>query len=136
MSIKCISDFWNRWRPLRFLIVGAWNTVFSYSVFALLYHWFGGGWRDVPVQVVAAVVGISNAYVCHRMLTFHSHGTWWREYVRFWIVYGGQTLLQMAMFLVFSTWLGFNGYVVQLVLVALFTALSYWAHGHYSFRPS
>lgn len=129
-----LRDVWNRFCALRFVIVGAWNTVFSYLVFAVLYHFFGGGWRDVPVQAVSAVLGITNAYVFHRLLTYRSHGIWWREYLRFYVVYGAQVGLQAGCFLIFSTWLGLNGYVVQLVLTLVFTVLSYWAHKAYSFK--
>lgn len=129
-----IRDIWNRFCALRFAIVGVWNTVFSYLVFAALYHFFGGGWRDVPVQAISAVVGITNAYIFHRILTYRSHGTWWREYFRFYVVYGAQVGLQAGCFFVFSTWLGLNGYVVQLVLTLVFTFLSYWAHKTYSFK--
>ena len=129
-----LRDIWARRRELRFVAVGMWNTAFAYGVFALLYRCFGGGWRDVPVQVVAAIAGISNAYLCHRAITFRAHGVWWREYARFYVVYGGQALLQMALFFIFSTWLGMNGYVVQFLLAILLTVLSYWAHSNYSFK--
>lgn len=125
---------WNRFCALRFVLVGVWNTAFSYLVFAVLYHFFGGGWGDVLVQGVSAVIGITNAYICHRILTYRSQGVWWKEYLRFYVVYGTQTALQAGCFFVFATWLGMSGYVVQLVLVLIFTVLSYWAHKCYSFK--
>jgi len=127
-------QLWNKFCALRFLIVGAWNTLFSYFVFAVLYRLWGGGWRDVPVQLVTAILGISNAYICHRILTFKSQGVWWKEYLRFYVVYGLQFLLQMVAFFLFATWMGFNGYVVQLVLTIMFTIASYWAHKEFSFK--
>jgi len=129
-----IRQLWDEFCALRFLIVGVWNTLFSYIVFAVLYHFFGGGWRDVPVQVISAVVGITNAYVCHRVVTFRSQGSWWQEYIRFYVVYGLQALLQMFAFFIFSTWLKYNGYIVQFVLTIVFSLASYWAHKTYSFR--
>lgn len=131
-----LGRLWNRFCALRFAIVGVWNTVFSYFVFAALYHLWGGGWGDVLVQGISAIVGITNAYVCHRVLTYRSRGVWWREYLRFYVVYGSQVALQAGCFFVLSTWLMLNGYVVQLSLTLLFTALSYWVHKVYSFRPS
>jgi len=125
---------WQRLMPLRFVIVGGWNTIFSYLVFAVLYRLMGGGWGDVAVQVITAIIGITNAYVLHRFLTYRSHGNWWREYLRFYVVYGSQVALQAGCFFVFSTWIGWDGYVVQLVLTAIFTVLSYWAHKVYSFK--
>ena len=132
---ECLSikNLWNRFCPFRFVVVGLWNTVFSYLVFSGLYYRFGGGFGDVLVQAVAGVIGITHAYVMHRLLTYRSNGVWWKEYFRFYIVYGGQVILQATLFFVFSTWLGGNGYSVQFVSMALLTVVSYWAHRNYSF---
>lgn len=129
-----LFQLWSRFCALRFVVVGAWNTVFSYLVFVLLYRFWGGGWHDIWIQGVTAVLGITNAYVLHRLLTFKSHGVWWREYFRFYVVYGIQGAIQSLAFLALSTWLGFNGYVVQVVLTLLMTVVSYWAHRSYSFK--
>ena len=128
-----LTNLWNRFCPFRFVVVGVWNTVFSYLVFSGLYCSFGGGIGDVAVQALAGVVGITQAYAMHRLLTYRSNGIWWREYLRFYVVYGGQVLLQAALFFVFSTWLGGNGYLVQFVSTVLLTIVSYWAHKNYSF---
>lgn len=128
---------WERFCSLRFAVVGLWNTGFSYAVFAALYRCFGGSYSgDILTQFLTAVLGITNAYVCHRFVTFRSHGVWWREYARFYIVYGGQSLLQAASFVVFSSWFGLNGYIVQVVLTIAFTILSYWCHKIFSFGDS
>lgn len=129
-----LKNLWNRFCPLRFVVVGVWNTVFSYLVFSGLYCWIGGGVGDVAVQALAGVVGITQAYSMHRLLTYRSNGIWWREYFRFYVVYGGQVLFQAALFFVFSTWLGGNGYFVQFVSTVLLTIVSYWAHKNFSFR--
>ena len=129
-----IDYLWGRFCALRFAVVGVWNTLVGYFVFALLYRCFGGGWGDVFVQIASAIIGITNAYICHRMLTYRSHGIWWREYLRFYVVYGTQALLQAGCFFILSTWLTLNAYVVQLVLTLVFTIISYWAHKAYSFN--
>lgn len=131
--MSLLRRLWERFCAIRFVVVGAWNTVFSYLVFLALYRAIGGGWGDVAVQALTAVVGITSAYVLHRLLTYRSHGVWWREYVRFYGVYGAQTALQAGCFFVVSTWLGFDGRIVQLSLTLAFTALSYWMHKSYTF---
>lgn len=129
-----MKNLWNRFCPFRFVVVGVWNTIFSYLVFSSFYCWFGGGIGDLVVQVLSGVIGITQAYAMHRLLTYRSEGIWWKEYFRFYIVYGGQVVLQTALFFVFSTWLGGNGYLVQLISIVLLTVVSYWAHKEYSFK--
>ena len=121
---------------MRFVGIGIWNTVFSYVVFAMMYHLFGGGWRDIIVQIVAGIIGITNAFVLHKVFTYRSHGVWWREYLRFYVVYGTQVLFQTVLFLIFATKVGWNGYAVQFVVTICCTILSYWAHNRYSFQQA
>lgn len=128
------SMFWRNSTPIRFLVVGAWNFVFGYFVFAALYWLFSGRWADWLIVAVANVIGITNAFVFHRWVTYRSHGVWWREYFRFYVVYGAQAVLNIALIYVFVTRLRLNGYVVQFVVSVVLTLLSYWLHKSYSFR--
>ncbi len=127
-------DMWQNEIPLRFLVVGAWNFVVGYLVFAGLYWLFSGAWPDWAIVVVSNVVGITNAFVSHRWITYRSRGVWWREYLRFYVVYGGQALMNVALIYVFVTCAGWNGYAVQFVILVVLTILSYWLHKVYSFR--
>ena len=119
--------------PLRFLIVGAFNFAFGYLAFAVLYWKFSNQWTDAAILTVATVLGITESYVAHRFFTYRAHGVWWREYLRFYVVYGAQYLLNLALVWIFVTRMSFNAYVVQLVIAVALTIASYWAHKTYSF---
>ena len=128
------STFWRNSMPIRFLVVGAWNFIFGYFVFAALYWIFSGRWADWLIVTIANVIGITNAFVFHRWITYRSHGAWWREYHRFYVVYGAQAVLNVALIYLFVTRLRLNGYAVQFVVAVVLTLLSYWLHKCYSFR--
>ena len=125
---------WNNSRPLRFLVVGVWNFVFGYGVFAGLYWMFQGIWYDWFIATVAAVLGITMSFITHRLITYRSHGCWWREYLRFYVVYGGQSLLSVFLIWLFVTQLGLNAYIVGFAINVSLTVASYWAHKSYSFK--
>jgi len=127
---------WNSSRPVRFLVVGAWNFVFGYGVFAALYWVLNGTWPDWLITTVAAILGITMSFVTHRFITYRSHGCWWREYLRFYVVYGGQSLLNVLLIWLFVTWLELNAYVIQLAISIALTLASYWAHKNYSFKEN
>ena len=74
------------------------------------------------------------SFLTHRTLTYRSRGCWWREYLRFYVVYGGQSLLNIFLIWLLVTRLGYNAYVVQLILNLALVIVSYWAHKFYSFR--
>ena len=88
----------------------------------------------MAVQVLSCVIGITHAYILHRFVTYRSTGVWWQEYIKFYIVYGSQTLFAAVVFFLFSTFLGYNAYIVQLTVTIVMTVISYWAHKNFSFR--
>ena len=133
-SCSTFKKIWNFSVPARFLLVGGVNFVFGYLVFAVLYWSFAGHWPDAVIVTVATVIGITESYLAHRFLTYRAKGTWWREYLRFYVVYGAQYAVNLLAIWIFVTRLSFNAYVVQFVISVLLTVVSYWAHKNYSFR--
>ena len=125
---------WSESQPLRFLIVGAWNFVFGYFAFAGLYWAMNGRWPDWLISTIAAILGITMSFLTHRFITYRSHGCWWREYLRFYVVYGGQSILNVFLIWILVTQLELNAYIVQLSISVALTVVSYWAHKHYSFK--
>lgn len=119
---------------LRFLIVGGWNFAFGYGSFAGLYWLFNGTWPDWLITTVSTVLGITMSFVTHRFITYRSHGCWWREYLRFYVVYGAQSLLNIGLIVLLVTHMRMNAYIVQLAITLVLTILSFWAHKLYSFR--
>ena len=130
------SVLWHSSRPLRFLLVGCWNFVFGYLCFAAFYRLLSGRWPDWLILCAASVVGITNAFICHRRFTYRSDGPVLREYLKFYVVYGVQSLLNLLLFNLFVTRLGYNAYICQLAIALSLTFVSYWGHQFFSFRSS
>lgn len=133
MDLKPLTK-WSESQPLRFLIVGAWNFVFGYFAFAGLYWAMNGRWPDWLISTIAAILGITMSYLTHRFITYRSHGCWWCEYLRFYVVYGGQSILNVFLIWILVTQLELNAYIVQLSISVALTVVSYWAHKYYSFK--
>ena len=131
-----IVSSWNQCASLRFLIVGVWNFVFGYGIFAGLYWALQGVWRDWAIVMLAAIFGITMSFLTHRFITYRSKGCWWREYIRFYVVYGGQSVLNVLLIWLFVTRMGYNAYFIQFVVLVALTVASYWAHKLYSFRKA
>ena len=129
-----LLDIWNNSAPIRYLIVGGWNFAFGYAVFAGPYWLLNGIWPDWVIATLAAFLGITMSYVTHRFITYRSHGCWWREYLRFYVVYGGQSLLNILLIWLLVTKLRYNAYATQLAISLVLTLASYWAHKLYSFK--
>lgn len=134
LPVKAFGQLWMRLMPLRFLVVGGWNFIFGYLAFAGCYWLMSLRVPDWAIVVISSVLAITNSFVFHRWLTYRSHGNWFTEYLRFYVVYGGQVLLMMLLIHIFVTTLKYNAYVVSFILNVILTVLSYWAHKTFSFR--
>ena len=123
------------WRhtTARFLVVGVWNSVFSFLCYAGLFYFSSGRYRYLWVLVPATILGVTNAFVCHRWITFRSKGSIVREYLRFYVVYGIQIGLNFAL-LPMAVELGhIPPMLAQITIVVLTTLLTYWGHARFSF---
>lgn len=132
MSLLTLA--WQRFIGLRFLMVGGFNFVASYLIFAGLYAVLHRALHDQAILVVSFVAGITLSFVTHRWLTYRSHGVWWAEYLRFYVVYGGQLVLNMILFWVAVDLLAWDAYLSQFGISVLLTVASFWGHRLFSFR--
>lgn len=129
-----LRNLWHKALPFRFIIVGGWNFGFSYVFFACAYWLLHPLVHDAIIMVICSIVGITNAFVTHRWLTYRSKGSILLEYFRFYFVYGVQIGSNIVFFLLFVRVLHFNAYLTQAGLTVLLTVLSYWGHKHVSFK--
>lgn len=131
-------------RPVRFylrrreqvlyLVVGAWNTVFGYGVWALMQYLLGDSLPYAVIVVLAWPIAVLNAYLCYRYIVFRSRGPVRRELPRFSLVYLVTLIVNLAVLPVALRVLPFNIYVEQALFAVVVIVSSYLAHKYYSFR--
>jgi putative flippase GtrA len=119
---------------LQYLGIGAWNTLFGYSAWALLHYVLHDYLNYLVILVLSYPIAIANAYVCYRYIVFRSHRPMWEEIPRFSAVY----LLTLAANLVVLPpllhVLPLSVYVVQAFFTLLVVIASYLGHRRFSFR--
>ena len=78
----------------RYLVVGAWNTLFGYSTFALftalLEPLFPGSY--VLAMVLSSLVNITVAFLGYKWFVFKTKGNYWKEWMKCMAVYGSGML--------------------------------------------
>lgn len=138
---------------LRFLIVGGWNTVFSYALFAVLLYTLGpvvrplapssqpiiaalGSHWYLVIQWIAWIVAVPQSTIALKYLVFHSKGHLPSEIGRAFFVY-----LPLQAFSSLSLWLlvtfaGLHPLTGQLFTVGISAVLSYFGHKYFTFRQS
>ena len=128
----------------RYLIVGLWNTLFGYGMFALFtallnpilshsYMW---------ASALSSVINISVAFLGYKWFVFKTKGNYLREWLRCMTVYGSGILLGLIVLPILVFLIRHNThfdsqapYIAGAILTATTVLYSFFGHKHFSFRP-
>ena len=128
-----VRFYFRRREQLLYLVVGAWNTVFGYAVWALLQYLLGDTLNYLVIVVLSWPIAVLNAYLGYRYIVFRSRGPVLRELPRFSLVYVGSLVVTLVSLPILLRILPFSIYVVQAMLTVLVIIGSYLSHRYYSF---
>jgi len=133
---------------LRYLIVGAWNTLFGYAMYAafvMLYdHIFHH--RDLLLivdlaSITAIPINITMSYLCYKFFVFRTHGNYVREWLRCFAVYGIGMLPPLVVLPFLTRFFQrlphlqqSAPYVAGAVMTCFTVIYSYFGHKKFSFR--
>jgi putative flippase GtrA len=126
-----VSD---REQGLRYLLVGAFNTLFGFALFALLLHVAGGHLHYLVILVLTTIGAVLIAFVGYRIFVFRVRGHVLKDLVRFSLVYvvalaGNAIALPLLVEIV-----GMPVLLGQAVVVSATVIASFVAHRSFSFR--
>jgi putative flippase GtrA len=128
----------SRFHPYReqilYLLIGGWNTVFGYLVFAGLYWALNGSLPVTVILIISWVIAVTNAYVCYRYLVFRSRGRMHHEIPRFLLVYAVILAANLLVLPLALRVVSLNAYVVQGIYTLAVVIVSYVGHRVFSFR--
>lgn len=128
-----VRFYFRRREQVLYLVVGGWNTVFGYAVWAFLQYLLGDHLHYLVVVLLAWPIAVLNAYLGYRYVVFRSRGPILRELPRFSVVYLVTLIVNLALLPVALNVLPFNIYVVQALLTTIVVVCSYLSHRYYSF---
>ncbi len=124
-------------KRIRYVIVGAWNTLFSYIAFVILYYVTSSiKLHYMVVLILSQIVGLTNAYVCYKLFVFKTKGNVIHEYFRFYLVYGFSFLVNIVLIFLFVDVLYFNPVISQGVIASIVVLISYLGHNNFSFMKN
>jgi putative flippase GtrA len=119
---------------IHYLAVGAWNTVFGYLNFVVLYYLLQAKLPVAVILVLSYALSVANAYVCYRYIVFRSRGVVWKELPRFSGVYLIALAANLVVLPLALRTLPLSAYVVQALFTVAVVVLSYLGHKYFSFR--
>ncbi len=132
---------------LRYLAVGAWNTLFGYGCFFLMLKLF---LHLLPTQpalmassasVVATVINVTVSFLGYKWFVFRTKGDYWREYRRSMLVYLPSLVLNAVAIAPLTTALRVvplfrtqAPYIAGALLAGFTVITSFFGHKHISFK--
>lgn len=129
-------------RPIKFIIVGFWNSVFGYVLFYLLDTLFLRFFQVrymayMSALILAQILCIINAYIFHKHITFESitkGRAMGMEFIRFVFTYGVTVCVYLFMLPILAEFFHVEPKIAMFLLVAVTTLVSYFGHSRYSFK--
>jgi putative flippase GtrA len=128
-----VRFYFRRREQLLYLVVGAWNTIFGYSVWAIMQYLLGDYLNYLVIVVLSWPIAVLNAYLGYRYIVFRSRGPVLKELPRFSLVYLVTLAVNLVLLPIALRVLPFNIYVVQALLTTIVVVCSYLSHRYYSF---
>jgi putative flippase GtrA len=129
-----VRFYLRRREQVLYLVVGGWNTVFGYAVWALLQYLLGDYLPYLVILLLAWPINVLNAYLGYRYVVFRSRGPVFRELPRFSLVYVVALVANLVLLPVAVRVLPFSIYVDQALFLAVVLVCSYLGHKYFSFR--
>jgi len=129
---KKLENIWFKLpQKLRFLLVGGFNTVFSYGLFAFMVTLL-----LIPYKialVIGYVISTNISIFTQRYYVFRSFGNLKAEYIRAWEVYILIMFINYIAMYVMVDIMGINELIAQAFYAIFSTIFTYIAHRFFSF---
>jgi putative flippase GtrA len=129
---------------VRYILVGGFNTVFGYGLFALL-NWLTrglGSYNYLYAGVLANLIAISVAFLGYKWFVFRTRGNYLVEYIRCFGVYGSSALIGLAGLSILVPILRRMlhhpeeaPYIAAAMMMVVTMMISFLGHKNISFRP-
>lgn len=131
---RYIEGFWFNKIPekLRFLLVGGFNTVFSYTIFAFLYEVIK---LDYNIALALQyVITVNVSVLTMRYYVFRSCGDFMKEFCKAWGVYIFLYFFNAAVLNFFVIVLELYPLLAQALYLVISTIITFIMHKYLSFR--
>ena len=126
----------------RFLAVGVWNAIFAYLVFVGLDILFACLFSKrylayMLAQLVSNVLGIVNAFIFHKYITFESRVRGkgiLAEFARFFSTCLFSMMIGLMLLPFFVEIIGLDPKISRAILIPIIAIINYFGHSRFSFK--
>lgn len=127
---KVYSKWMTLPEKLRFVLVGGYNTVFSYVLYACFVYC---GMGAQAALALSFFISSFNSYFTQKFYVFNTRGNYVNEYTKCLSTWIGSYLLNALLLFLFMK-LGLNAYIAEFLVLVLLTVYSYVALKYFAFK--
>lgn len=120
-------------QPLRYLVIGGYNTAMSGALYAGLYLLLGDKLHYLLILVLNYLLSVTHSFLTMKYLVFRSRGNVWREYLRCQLSYLTMLGANIPLLGLLVDGLGMGAIVAQLICTLVIAVLGYLIHKRFSF---
>jgi putative flippase GtrA len=121
-------------KQLRYLIAGAWNTFFGYSLGVMAYYTLRDRFHLLAILTGCNIAAISMSFLTYKVFVFKTKGNWLAEYCRAYIIYGVNVLLGIFLLWTLVDRVGIPFWIGQALIILATMIASYIGHSKFTFR--
>lgn len=118
---------------IRFLMVGATNTVVGYLLFVFFY-WILGTELYLAAYVASYAVALFSGYTLQRILVFRAKGQIVLDFLRYSTVQLGAFTVNLLLLPLFVEVFKIEALIAQAIILFITVVGSYFAHRYFSFH--
>ena len=132
---RSATRIWPRHREkVMYLVVGGWNSVFTYGCFAVLYYLLNKSVAPSLIVLMAYAVASVNGYLTFRTFVFTPVRHPLVEYGRVQVVYLPLLVFNMVALPLALTYTSLSPYLVQALLAIVAVVVAYLVNKYFAFR--
>lgn len=133
--VRNLLNYWFRINDkIRFLLVGGYNTLFSFCLFYFLQEMLGGTFHYIVILLFCHLIAVLNSFINLKYFVFRSTKNFFIEYLKVNIIYAVYFVLNALLLYILRDIIGVNIYIAQLICIIILTIGSYFGHKYFSFK--
>jgi len=131
---KTLKIWFNLNEKLRYLVVGGFNTAFSYGLFCGFQFFLGEKIHYLFILALTHFISVFNSFFNFRFFVFRSNGNFWYEYLKINIVYLFYFFINAFLLYIIKDKMHIGILIAQLICTAILIIATYFTHKYFSFK--
>ena len=120
----------------RYLVAGAWNTVFGYGLGVGAYLLLSQILHIIYISILANIVAITMSFLTYKLFVFRTSGEWLKEYLKIYLVYGTTAAIGTILLWIFVDFFYINIWLSQGLVLSSVFIFSFFLNRNFTFKKA